>query len=164
MLSYNGNVRENYKTLALSVALIVIFVNPVMEVLQGINPIIYMLDHYALYLAGLIFGSKFFKGSIHTLILGVIPAIFWHYPLFFDLAGASITFRLLCEATLFLGGLLAGSFIPVASLRSKVILFALYMLGDTLLSIFFILGYPQYSNVYFPSLAWGPSALFGVGI
>ncbi|TRM88477.1 hypothetical protein DJ521_01755, partial [Sulfolobus sp. E3] len=27
-----------------------------------------------------------------------------------------------------------------------------------------ILGYPQYSNVYFPSLAWGPSALFGVGI
>ncbi len=164
MISYVGGVKKSPINLVLSIVLIAAFVNPVVERLQSVNPIVFMLDHYAMFLSGSLLGYRYFRGSLLTLSLGSFLAVFWHYPLFFDLAGSYISYRLACEATLFLGGILAGSYIPKMSLTTKVASLALYMFGDSLLSIFFILEYPQYSNVYFPLLSWGPSQLPGVGI
>jgi hypothetical protein len=123
-----------------------------------------MLDHYALYAAGVIIGYKMFKGSIYSFFIGIIPAVFWHLPYFFALAAAFIEFRALCELTLFIGGVLAGSYIYKMSLTVRIISLAVYMLGDTLLSIFFILGYPQYSNAVYPFLSWSSGELPAVGI
>ncbi|WOE50579.1 DUF1404 domain-containing protein [Sulfuracidifex metallicus] len=163
MLHYSGE-RTTAKNLILPATLIIAFVNPFTEALQFVNPIVYMLDHYALYTAGAILGYKFFKGTLLTFLIGLIPAIAWHIPYLFALGASFITFRILCEATLFLGGVLAGSFIKSMSLGLKVTFLGLYMLADSFLSIFFILEYPQYSNVDYPFLSWTPSALPMVGI
>ena len=162
MIRYNG--RRNWKDLLLPVVIVIAFVNPFVESLQTINPIIFMLDHYALYFAGILIGYKFFKGSLLSLIIGIIPAGFWHIPLFFALSAAFPFYRDLEEATLFLGGILAGSFIPRMSLTFKVVMLGVYMFADSLLSIFFVLGYPQYSNVDYKFLAWGTGILPFVGI
>ncbi|AWR93267.1 DUF1404 domain-containing protein [Acidianus brierleyi] len=154
----------SWKSIILPIVFVVAFVNPYVEILQFNNPVIFMLDHYALYAAGVLIGYKMFKGSIYSFILGIIPAVFWHVPYFFALAAAYIDFRALCEITLFLGGLLAGSFIYKMSLTLRIISLAVYMLGDTLLSIFFILAYPQYSNATYRFLSWSPGALPAVGI
>ncbi|BBG24779.1 DUF1404 domain-containing protein [Sulfuracidifex tepidarius] len=163
MLEYNGR-KFSVKNLALPSAFVIAFVNPFVERLQFYNPVAYMLDHYALYAAGAIIGYLFFKGSPISFLIGIIPAVFWHIPLFFALGASFIQYRVLCELTLFLGGILAGSYINSMSLGIKVTSLGLYMLGDSLLSIFFILGYPQYSNVDYSYLSWGPSSLPIVGI
>lgn len=46
----------------------------------------------------------------------------------------------------------------------KVAALGVYMFADSLLSIFFVLGYPQYSNVDFKFLSWGTNVLPFVGI
>ncbi|QKR00895.1 DUF1404 domain-containing protein [Metallosphaera tengchongensis] len=164
MISYVGEVKKSPTNLVVSLLLIALFVNPLVESLQSVNPIVFMLDHYAMFLSGSLLGYRYFKGSVLTFSLGSFLAVFWHVPLFFDLAGSYISYRLICEATLVLGGVLAGSYIPRMNLTTKVTSLALYMLGDSLLSIFFILGYPQYSSQDFPLLSWGPSQLPAVGI
>ncbi|MEM0113910.1 MAG: DUF1404 domain-containing protein [Metallosphaera sp.] len=163
MISYNG-ARGNRKFLAVPVVLLVLFINPFVENLQSVNPVVFMLDHYAMFFAGSIIGYKMFKGSILALTLGSFVAVFWHIPLTFALAASDLPIRLICEVTLFLGGILAGSYIPRMSLAVKVTSLALYMLGDTFLSILFIIGSPEYSNVDFPYLKWGPSSLPLVGV
>jgi Protein of unknown function (DUF1404). len=47
------------KPLIISLIFVLAFVNPYVELLQFTNPIAYMLDHYALYAAGLIAGYKY---------------------------------------------------------------------------------------------------------
>ncbi|MEJ2777229.1 hypothetical protein DDW09_04595 [Sulfolobus sp. SCGC AB-777_L09] len=162
MIKHIGGI--SFKYLAFPIALIIAFVNPYVESLQFINPLVFMLDHYALYTAGVLIGYKYFRGSIYSFLLGIIPAGFWHIPLFFALSAAFIPYRFLCEATLLLGGILAGSFIPKMTLGQKVIALGIYMLADSILSIFFILAYPQYSNAVYPFLGWGRSILPYVGI
>ncbi len=152
------------RDLVIPIVLIVAFVNPYVEYLQSISPVVFMLDHYALFAAGALIGYKVLKGSFPLFVLGAIPAVVWHYPLLFDMAASSLGIRLVCELTLFLGGLLVGSYIPKMSLSAKIISLALYMFADTMLSIFFILSYPQWSNAYYPTVAWSPSALPTVGI
>ncbi|MBB5254634.1 DUF1404 domain-containing protein [Sulfurisphaera ohwakuensis] len=162
MIKYSG--MRNWKDLVVPTVFILAFVNPYVESLQYYNPLVYMLDHYALYAAGVLVGYKFFKGSIISFILGIIPAGFWHIPLFFALGAAFPLYRGLSEATLFLGGILAGSYIPKMSLTFKIGALGIYMFADSLLSIFFVLGYPQYSNVDFKFLAWGNGILPFVGV
>jgi len=147
MIKYSG--MRNWKDLVVPTVFILAFVNPYVESLQYYNPLVYMLDHYALYAAGVLIGYKFFKGSIISFILGIIPAGFWHIPLFFALGASFPLYRGLSEVTLILGGILAGSYIPKMSLTFK---------------IFFVLGYPQYSNVDFKFLSWGTDILPFVGV
>ncbi|AWR96791.1 DUF1404 domain-containing protein [Acidianus sulfidivorans JP7] len=163
MIRYNSS-SLSWRNFVIPIALVVAFVNPYTEFLQFTNPIVYMLDHYALYAAGVLIGYKLFRGSIVEFILGLIPAVFWHIPYFFALGASFITFRALCEITLFGGGILAGAYIPKMSLNIKIASLASYMLADSILSIFFILSYPQYSNVDYSFLKWGPGALPPVGI
>ncbi|BCU68948.1 DUF1404 domain-containing protein [Stygiolobus caldivivus] len=162
MIKLNHNVSK--KPLIIPLIFILAFVNPYVEILQFTNPIAYMLDHYALYAAGLIIGYKYFRGSFWSLLIGVIPAGFWHIPLFFALAASFWQYRFLCEATLLVGGILAGSFIPKMSLAQKLAGLAVYMLADSILSIFFVLGYPQYSDIDYPFLGWSNTELPPVGI
>ncbi|BCS92609.1 hypothetical protein L3N51_02427 [Metallosphaera sp. J1] len=164
MFSYQGVKRSEYKFLIIPAVTLVAFLNPVTEGLQFSNPVVFMLDHYAMFFAGSVIGYKMFRGSLASLVMGAIIAVFWHFPLPFDLAATNIAIRLICEATLFLGGILAGSYIPKMSLTVKITSLALYMLGDTFLSILFIIGNPLYTNVDFPSMQWGPSSLPLVGI
>lgn len=164
MFSYQGVKGNEYKTMIIPLAVLISFLNPFTENLQSSNPVIFMLDHYAMFFAGSVVGYKAFKGSLPSLIIGAIIAAFWHFPLPFDLAASNLGIRLICEATLFLGGILAGSYIPRMSLTVKITSLALYMLGDTFLSILFIIGNPLYTDVYFHSLKWGPSSLPLVGI
>lgn len=123
-----------------------------------------MADHYALYAAGVIIGYKFFKGSLVSFILGMIPAGFWHIPLFFTLSATFPLYRALAEITLILGGILAGSYIPKMSITMKVGALGIYLFADSVLSIFFVLAYPQCSNVDYHFLGWGRSVLPFVGI
>lgn len=81
MIKHIGGI--SFKYLAFPIALIIAFVNPYVESLQFINPLVFMLDHYALYAAGVLIGYKYFRGSIYSFLLGIIPAGFWHIPLFF---------------------------------------------------------------------------------
>ncbi len=163
MFRYNGS-KPSIKNLILPVSMVIAFVNPFVEQLQFTNPVVYMLDHYALYAAGAIIGYLFFRGTSLNFIIGIIPAVFWHIPLFFALGASFIPYRVLCEVTLFVGGILVGSYLKFMSLGLKVTALGLYMLGDTLLSIFFILGYPQYSHQYYNFLSYPVSSLPMVGI
>ncbi|EZQ04933.1 MULTISPECIES: DUF1404 domain-containing protein [Acidianus] len=159
------NFRQiSIKSLILPVVFVVTFVNPYVESLMFSNPIPYMLDHYALYAAGAIIGYKFFKTNFPEFILGLVPAVFWHIPLFFDLGAAFIQYRALAEITLFLGGLLAGGYISSMKLSYKLLWLAIYMLADTILSIFFILGYPQYTHTDYPFLSYTTQYLPVTGI
>jgi hypothetical protein len=74
MIKLNHNVSR--KPLIISLVFVLAFVNHYVELLQFTNPIAYILDHYALYDAGLIAGYKYFRGSFWALLIGVIPAGF----------------------------------------------------------------------------------------
>ncbi|ARM75282.1 DUF1404 domain-containing protein [Acidianus manzaensis] len=163
MIRYNAS-SFSWKSFIFPIVLVVAFVNPITESLQFSNPIIYMLDHYALFAAGALIGYKILRTSIIEFLIGIIPAVFWHIPYFFALAAAFLPFRALCEFTLFAGGLLVGAYVPKMSLNVKIASLASYMLADTILSIFFILSYPQYSNVDYSFLQWSPGELPAVGI
>ena len=113
MIKLNHNVPK--KPLIISLIFVLALVNPYVELLQFTNPIAYMLDHYALCAAGLIAGYKYFRGSFWALLIGVIPVGFWHIPSFFAIAASFWQNRVLCEVILFVGGLLAGSYIPNSS-------------------------------------------------
>lgn len=163
MLRYNS-AEFSWRNLILPIILIIAFANPYSENLQFVNPIVYMLDHYALFAAGVLIGYKLFRGSFTEFVMGIIPAIFWHIPYFFALGAAFIPFRVLCEGTLFFGGVLSGSYITKMGLKTKIISLVVYMIGDSFLSVIFLLSLPQYSNVDYSFLHWAPSELPVVGI
>lgn len=158
------NKKVSVKPLILPFVFILSFVNPYVETLMFSIPAPYMLDHYALYTAGAIIGYKFFRTSFYEFILGIIPAVLWHIPLFFALGASFILYRALCELTLFLGGLLVGGHIPQLKLSYKVLWLGIYMLGDSILSIFFVLSYPQYSDEGFSFLHYSPQELPITGV
>ncbi|MUM65728.1 DUF1404 domain-containing protein [Acidianus infernus] len=162
MIRYSKEFEK--KDLILPIALLVAFLNPFIQGLEFTNPIVYMLDHYAIYGAGVLLGYKLLRTNFYLFLLGVIPAGFWHIPLFFALGASFIQYRTIEELTLFLGGLIAGGYIPQMKLSGKVGALAVYMLADSILSIFFILEYKQYTHECFPFLDYTPSQLPFVGI
>ncbi len=103
MLSYKGVQTKEYKILVIPIVILVVFMNPLVEEIQSINPVVFMLDHYAMFFAGAVIGYRMFKGSLISLIVGAIIAALWHFPIPFDLAGSYVTVRVLCELTLILG-------------------------------------------------------------
>ncbi|WP_231136409.1 DUF1404 family protein [Acidianus ambivalens] len=78
-----------------------------------------MLDHYAIYGAGVLLGYKLLRTNFYLFLLGAIPAGFWHIPLFFALGASFVQYRTIEELTLFLGGLIAGGYIPQMKLSGK---------------------------------------------
>jgi hypothetical protein len=127
--------------LALTLALAVAFVNPYTENAEGTSAFLFMLSHYALYVAGLIVGYRVLRLPLAewTLILvGVIPALVWHLPAPFALSAKVFQFRILEESTLFAGGVILGSGIRRAASWLRVALFGLWVAGDTGISLVFV--------------------------
>ncbi|MEM3281095.1 MAG: DUF1404 family protein, partial [Saccharolobus sp.] len=105
-------LREELKwsNLLLPVVLLLIVVNPFYERIETSFQPLYMTAHYILVLSGILIGNKILREkNYYSLILGIIAIVFWHIPLYYNLAGAFVSFRALSELTLFLGGLLIGS-------------------------------------------------------
>jgi len=130
--------------------LIAASVNPWVEYLMYRDPVPYMLSHYALYVAGFIVGNRYLYMPTYLIPLGVLPLVMWHTPTLFILGGTVALFRVIDHVTMFLGGIVAGSCTRGLSVMAKIILFALYMLGDTYLAIIYLLGGEAYASPYSP--------------
>ncbi|AWR98284.1 DUF1404 domain-containing protein [Acidianus sulfidivorans JP7] len=134
------------KNLAIPIAFLIIAINPFTELLEPTYEALYMAMHYVLYIGGFLLGYEAFKGSRLYLIPGIIIPVFWHIPLFFNIGAAYLGIRILEDLSLYFGGLLAGSTLWNLNNASKVILFVLWMMGDSVLSVILIVGWPPYSN------------------
>jgi hypothetical protein len=128
-----------------AIALVGLFVNPWAQSLMYTDPLPYMLSHYALYTSGMLLGTYLRRIPRYVAPLGALPPVVWHLPSMFTLGGVDGSFRLLDHLTMFSGGLLMGSYVSSSGAVTKVILFALYMVGDTYLAIVFLLGGAAYT-------------------
>ncbi|QGA53232.1 DUF1404 domain-containing protein [Sulfolobus sp. E5-1-F] len=164
ILSWIKDEKITFKPLILPIVLLVIAFNPFTESLEFYSPAVYMISHYIVYFSGIFIGYKYFKGDVISLTLGLIPPIIWHLPYFFALGAAFITYRALLEITLLVGGILAGSSIKYIKFYLKVTLFALWMLGDSVLAILFIIASPIYSNTIYNFSPYSPSSLPIAGV
>lgn len=126
---------------AVVVILLAAFVNPYTERAEGVNALLFMLSHYALYASGLIVGYRLLRLTSPSWILataGVLPALFWHLPAPFIISASQLQFRVLEESTLFAGGAILGSGLRRIATSIRVALFALWVAGDTGISLVFI--------------------------
>ena len=82
------------------------------------------------------------------LFLGLPIIVFWHLPWFFDLATSFYYFWILDVISLTLAGYLVGGSIKKFSTNSYIFLFFLWMVGDSLLSYMWIIGYLLYASPY----------------
>ncbi|BCS92383.1 DUF1404 domain-containing protein [Metallosphaera javensis (ex Sakai et al. 2022)] len=154
----------NRKLFGLALVLAVTGLNPVTESAEFHSATVYMLSHYVVVASGFIFGYTILRSDWKFAVIGVIPVVFWHLPLPFSLGAGVLKFRILLDTSLFLGGFLLGSSIRSLPQWSKITLFALYMLGDTLLSILLLIGSPEYSNKVYPFSPYTPESLPLAGI
>lgn len=154
----------NKKMLALGLILAVVGLNPATEELEFHSATAYMLSHYAVVSSGSILGYLLLRNDWKFSVIGVVPVIFWHLPLPFSLGAGILEFRVLLDVSLLLGGFLLGSSIHALPQWSKISLFALYMLGDTVLSILLVIGSPEYSNKVYPFSPYSPESLPLAGI
>ncbi|BFH73158.1 DUF1404 domain-containing protein [Sulfurisphaera javensis] len=134
----------------LPIGILVLFLNPYVEGLESNYQWLFMLSHYAMFIAGLLLINGIVKGNYLLLIPSAIIAVFWHLPYYFSLAAAFPIYRILCELSLVLSGIMAGIGISKLSLLYRFGLVIIWMTADTAYSIIFLLGNPAYTNVVYP--------------
>lgn len=145
--------KTRFFPLLLSIILLIITVNPYVENLMNVNPIPYMLAHYSLYASG-IFISYYvlrLKKNHHVylpLMLGIFLAVLWHLPYFFNLGIINLAIRGIEEATLFLGGLFMGIAMKSLSMKYKIALLILWMLGDMYVAGVLMIVPREYTYLY----------------
>jgi hypothetical protein len=139
------------------------FVNPYVEYLMFYEPSLLMLSHYSITISGVLIGKRFLTSSKKLLIIGIVSVVFWHLPLGWYLASTVLLFRIISELTLLFGGIIIGSIIDNLNLTLKLILLALWMIGDTALSILFLVVNPLYTNLTYPVL-YSPEKLPLAGV
>ncbi|QKR00270.1 DUF1404 domain-containing protein [Metallosphaera tengchongensis] len=152
------------KLVLVGVVLLLLSVNPITEELEFRVALVYMLSHYSLVSSGFLIGFALLRSSWYNLIVGAVPIAFWHLPFPFALGASFLLFRVMTDVSLFLGGLLVGSTIHSVPQWVKITLLSLYMLGDTVLSVIFIIADPLYSQKDFHFLLYPPSSLPIVGV
>jgi hypothetical protein len=152
------------KSLIIPVLFLIVAVNPVTELLEPRYEALYMAMHYVLYIGGFVLGYIGFRGSKIYLIPGIIIPVFWHIPYFFNLGGAYLCLRIVEDLSLYLGGLVMGSTIHELNNAIKAILFVLWMMGDSVLSVILIVGWPPYSNQVYPFSPFSISEEFWTGL
>ncbi|ACR42982.1 DUF1404 domain-containing protein [Saccharolobus islandicus] len=134
--------------------LIAVSVNPFTEEYMFINPIPYMLAHYSLFGAGILLSYYIIRRKIVdksiAVIVGASIAFLWHYPYFFNLGAEILSVRLIEEVSLVIGGLMIGSSLKELSRNFKVLLLALWMIGDSILSFILMISPSLYTTVYSP--------------
>lgn len=113
-------------------------VNPFLEKVYQENLLALMASHYALFALGFFLGLGISPRKLW--FLGIFPPVLIHFPpLFQELAGNDVL-RVLSEVSLFLSGTLLASGLPITGMKVKLTLFGCWMLGDTVLSVYFLLG------------------------
>ena len=122
-----------------STVLLASFLNPFTEATEYGNALVFMFSHYALFVAGFALTYKKVRLPGWTFILASIAAAYWHFPIPFALSGSIQIYRFLEEVSLILSGLIAGSALDSFSSKIKLIIFGLWVLGDTGLSVIFII-------------------------
>ncbi|MEM3346614.1 MAG: DUF1404 domain-containing protein [Metallosphaera sp.] len=131
--------------LSSSFVIIVLTVNPYTLSLLPRDPVVLMVSHYTLYLAGVIAGYSLFRFSKLFVIPAVIPPIIFHLPYFFVESGINLGWTFIDYLSMVVGGVLLGGALRKAGTFTKALLFVLYMVGDTTLAVLLILGFPVYS-------------------
>ncbi len=111
-------------------------VNPYVEHLQYQNPIPFMLSHYALFAAGLLLGRSYLRLPGWFLAMGAAVAVYWHLPGPFAASSSLFPYRAVEELSMVAGGVLAGG--ARVGARVEQASFALWVAGDTALSVVFI--------------------------
>jgi hypothetical protein len=134
----------------ISFLLIISFINPWVEELMFHDPLPYMLSHYSLFTAGVLISYKRIKpyNIILNIIVGSLLVILWHTPLLFSLGASNLVYRIIDEFCIILSGIIIGSTIPYLRFNYKMLLLALWMLGDTYLSIIFM-AFPEQYSIYY---------------
>jgi hypothetical protein len=158
-----GDVNTTQRVVA-SVILIVASVNPLVEKLDSTSAVVFMFTHYSLFAAGILLGGILFLARRGLWAAGAAIAVLWHVPQLFALSAGSDTFRALEELTMILGGLLVGLGARAASVKTRLLLVALWVAGDTALSILFIADPYVYSNVVIGYSPYPPEAFPPTGI
>lgn len=135
------------------ILLVLAFVNPVTEEIMFKQEGVFMASHYALAIAGALVGYYYFSSKSYFAYLGSLQIVIWHLPVLFTLGGGIPLFRALDEVSLFIGGFLIGIAVKEMKLIEKVLLFVLWMLGDTTLAVVLVISYPFYTS---PPLSFSP--------
>ena|GEM_PF-346083 len=146
----------------ISTFLLLLCINPVTEEQILRSPLIFMLTHYGLYAAGIYLGQGR-RGTLSYVILGIVPAVVWHLPWTFALSAGSLYFRAIDQVTMFLGGFLIGSGLSSLSQRAKALLFGLWMVSDTTLSVLFMTSSSYYTFLFVPYSPYSPNQLPAAG-
>jgi len=122
-------------------------VNPIALSLLSKDPLILMLSHYSLFTSGAILGYFGFRGNVWRPIAytGLIPPVLFHLPVLFVYSALYPTWTLADYTAMLLGGFLLGAGLKRMRILEKITIFVLYMIGDTLLAVLLVLGYPVYS-------------------
>ncbi|MEM0121237.1 MAG: DUF1404 domain-containing protein [Thermoprotei archaeon] len=150
--------------LTLGVVLVAVFINPLTERVQYTSPLVFMLSHYALFGAGLLFGYALLTIRRRVWFIGVGIAVIWHVPQMFALSAGLPLFRGIEEATMLLGGVLIGSNTHTIGQKAKLTLITLWLLGDTILSVIFIGEPALYSHINIPYSPYEPLGFPPTGV
>lgn len=128
------------------------------------SPLVLMMTHYSLFTSGFILSYLYLRFNKWIGLLGILPVVTFHLPYFFSLSGAFLSWTFLDYASMFLSGVLIAQSVRGFSRKANAALFILYMIGDTVLSILFILGYPAYTSEEIPFSPYSPGQLVDTGI
>ncbi|BCU66730.1 hypothetical protein HS7_01670 [Sulfolobales archaeon HS-7] len=123
-----------------------------------------MASHYLTFSAGITLSFYYIKLNKYIGLIGVVPAIVFHLPYFFCLSAAHSSWTYTDFTLMFMGGLLLGSSIRDFSNSMRISLFILYMIGDTLLAVLFVIGSPLYSSQVIPFSPYSPGQFLDTGI
>jgi len=119
-----------------------------------LSPLLPMLLHYGILAFSIFFGLKIGQNKKKYLLISAIPVVvLWHLPWFFGLATRYIDVWVLDVFSMFMSGYVIGSCIKGSNLTLQLILFSLWMLGDSLLSYLWIVNpvYYAYPISIYPS-------------
>ncbi len=144
--------------------LIGITMNPFMENLEFHEEWLFMITHYLLVIAGFLFTFRWIKGSVLLVLPATLLLVLWHVPYFYALAGAFMTFRLMCELSMIAAGLMIGASAQSMSTFTWLGLFLLWMLADTVFSVVLLLQVPAYSNAGYSFSPFPPSQEVGTAV
>lgn len=147
-----------------SLVLLLLFLNPYIEVQETSYQWLFMAAHYALFIGGFYLTYKILSGSSIWIVPSAFIVVFWHYPYFFALGASYLLFRGLNDFFFIFAGALAGIAVSKLSMLIKYSLLVLWMTVDTIFSLIFLFENPLYSNIAYNFSPYSPSQEFNTAI
>ena len=144
--------------------ILIAFLLPYTEAMETQYQWLFMLAHYMLFIGGFLLLYNMIKGSPLLIVPSAFLVTFWHLPLFFNLAAAFTTFRVLNDVSFIVAGALAGIAAGKMKLTLKFSLLVLWMTVDTAFSIVFLLQNPAYTDIAYPFSPYTPAEEIGTAV